>query len=145
MRHTVADQARARGPFAAPAAVGFGERSQATRCRGPGHPHALESHSTPLGGRRQPERGVRGRRGHGRWLPVPGLPARKSEPGFAVQAALESGALSAGRMDGYRKLRREVRLLESKQSARARWEEQARWKRITRSVREHMRMKYGEP
>ncbi len=69
----------------------------------------------------------------------------ENEPGCAVRAALESGALSVGRMEGYRKLRREVRFLETQQSARARREEQARWKRITRSVREHMRMKYGEP
>jgi ribosome biogenesis GTPase / thiamine phosphate phosphatase len=66
------------------------------------------------------------------------------EPGCAVRRAIEDGSLEEARLGSYLKLRREIRFLERKQDIRARLEEQARWKRISRSVQEHMRRKYGE-
>lgn len=66
------------------------------------------------------------------------------EPGCAVRRAIEDGTLEVARLASYLKLRREIRYLETKQDVRARLEEQARWKRISRSVQAHMRRKYGE-
>ena len=67
----------------------------------------------------------------------------KTEPDCAVRRALEDGTLPEKRFESYLKLRRELRFLEMKQDIRVRLEEQARWKRISRSAQEHMRMKYG--
>lgn len=53
-----------------------------------------------------------------------------SEPGCAVQAALESGALDAARFESYEKLRREARHQAMKTDIRLRQEEQRRWRRI---------------
>jgi ribosome biogenesis GTPase len=61
------------------------------------------------------------------------------EPGCAVLAALEDGTLPRDRFESYLKLRRELRFLVRKQDIRARLEEQARWKRITKSMRERNR------
>jgi ribosome biogenesis GTPase / thiamine phosphate phosphatase len=66
------------------------------------------------------------------------------EPGCAIRSALEDGSLDRGRFESYRKLRREVRFLERRQSVRARLEEQARWKSLTRMGRENAKRKYGE-
>jgi ribosome biogenesis GTPase len=68
----------------------------------------------------------------------------EGEPGCAVERALAEGSLSPGRLEGYRKLRREIRWLERKQDVLARIEERSRWKAIRKSGREHMRRKYGE-
>jgi ribosome biogenesis GTPase / thiamine phosphate phosphatase len=67
----------------------------------------------------------------------------EQEPGCAIRAAAEDGSLDRRRLDGYRKLRREVKFLERQQSVRARLEEQARWKRISRMGRENAERKRG--
>jgi ribosome biogenesis GTPase len=67
----------------------------------------------------------------------------KSEPDCAVRRALETGEITEERFESYLKLRRELRFLERKQDIRLRLEEQARWKRISRSAQEILRMKYG--
>jgi ribosome biogenesis GTPase / thiamine phosphate phosphatase len=60
----------------------------------------------------------------------------ESEPGCAVQAALATGQLSAERFESYRKLRRELRYLERKQDVFARIEENRKWKRSHKAVRQ---------
>jgi ribosome biogenesis GTPase / thiamine phosphate phosphatase len=67
----------------------------------------------------------------------------RSEPGCAVIRALEDGTLSRDRLEGFRKLQREVRAMHVRQDARARIRERARWKEIHRSAQEHMKIKYG--
>jgi len=59
------------------------------------------------------------------------------EPGCAVQVAVDSGALDADRFASWVKLQREVRWLETRQDARARSEELAKWKAITKSMKHH--------
>jgi ribosome biogenesis GTPase len=63
--------------------------------------------------------------------------AHESEPGCAVRAALDSGELEPGRFESWRKLLRELRWLASRQDARARAEEEAKWKAIHKSMRHH--------
>jgi ribosome biogenesis GTPase len=66
-----------------------------------------------------------------------------SEPGCAVLAATADGTLSGERLDSYRKLGREAAHVERRQNALARIEERRRWKAIHKSVRAHMRQRYG--
>ena len=66
------------------------------------------------------------------------------EPGCAVRTAIDDGRLSRERLDGHRKLERELAHAERKGDARARAAEAKRWKTIHRSVARHMAMKYGE-
>jgi ribosome biogenesis GTPase / thiamine phosphate phosphatase len=58
-----------------------------------------------------------------------------TEPGCAVRAALESGALPERRLESYRKLVREARWMAMRHDARLRAEERARWKRVTKDMR----------
>ncbi len=58
-----------------------------------------------------------------------------SEPGCAVQGALESGALPERRWESYLKLAREARWMAMRHDARLRSEERARWKRRTKEAR----------
>jgi ribosome biogenesis GTPase / thiamine phosphate phosphatase len=67
----------------------------------------------------------------------------RSEPGCAVRAALGDGSLSADRFDAYMKLQREARRAALAADALARKVERRRWTAISRSVEQHMRMKYG--
>jgi len=53
-----------------------------------------------------------------------------TEPGCAVQAALETGELDAGRFANYRKVGREIRHEAMKTDVRLRIEENRRWRRI---------------
>ena len=57
------------------------------------------------------------------------------EPGCAVGAAIESGDLTAERLESFHHLRRELAHLERRQDQRARQREVQRWKQITKSVR----------
>jgi len=57
------------------------------------------------------------------------------EPGCAVLAALETGALDGARFESYLRLQREARWLERRKDQKARLEEQAKWRRITRAMR----------
>jgi len=53
-----------------------------------------------------------------------------TEPGCAVQSALETGTLDAGRFANYRKVGREIRHEAMKTDVRLRLEENRRWRRI---------------
>lgn len=61
--------------------------------------------------------------------------AHRTEPGCAVQAALESGELPERRWESYLKLQREARWMAMRHDARLRAEERARWKRVHKEVR----------
>jgi ribosome biogenesis GTPase len=52
-----------------------------------------------------------------------------------VAAALAEGRLEQARFDSYGKLQRELRFLELKKDARARSEEQRKWKVVTKDMR----------
>ncbi|GAB2699580.1 ribosome small subunit-dependent GTPase A [Nocardia thraciensis] len=61
--------------------------------------------------------------------------AHRTEPGCAVRAALESGALPQRRWDSYRKLQRENEWLAARSDARLRAERQREWKNVEKSQR----------
>jgi len=61
--------------------------------------------------------------------------AHQKEPGCAVRAAIENGALDAKRYRSYLKLQREVRFLAAKQDQKAHLEEKARRKEFGRMVK----------
>ncbi len=63
--------------------------------------------------------------------------AHESEPGCAVLAAEADGTLVPERLASWRKLQRELRWLASRQDARARAEEEAKWKAIHKSMKHH--------
>jgi ribosome biogenesis GTPase / thiamine phosphate phosphatase len=63
------------------------------------------------------------------------------EPGCAVIAAVETGALERERFESWRKLQRELAWLAARQDQRLAAERNARWKSITRSVRNHPKLK----
>ncbi len=63
--------------------------------------------------------------------------SHEREPGCAVRAALQSGALAAERWESWCKLQRELRWLETRQDAAARAAEEKKWKAITRSMKHH--------
>lgn len=67
----------------------------------------------------------------------------RSEPGCGVRAALAAGTLDQARLDAYRKLEREAERAALATNAIARRAERKRWTAITRSVGEHMKLKYG--
>jgi ribosome biogenesis GTPase / thiamine phosphate phosphatase len=60
-----------------------------------------------------------------------------AEPGCAVRAAADSGQLAPERLESWRRLRDEMRWLETRHDARARAEEERRWKTIHRSMKHH--------
>jgi ribosome biogenesis GTPase len=66
-----------------------------------------------------------------------------SEPGCAVQKAISSGDLPQARLDSERKLARESAALAARVDPEARARHRARWRAIHKSVRNHMRIKYG--
>ncbi|MDQ6883187.1 MAG: ribosome small subunit-dependent GTPase A [Candidatus Dormibacteraeota bacterium] len=59
----------------------------------------------------------------------------ESEPGCAVQAAIEAGTLPADRLASYRKLGREIRAMRRKEDRRLQIEDKNRWKSITKAMR----------
>jgi ribosome biogenesis GTPase len=59
----------------------------------------------------------------------------ESEPGCAVQAALSAGTLSAGRLQSYRKLQREIAAAERKRDPVLAANERRRWKTIHKEMR----------
>ena len=61
--------------------------------------------------------------------------AHETEPGCAVLAAVESGALPARRLASYRRLLRENEWVTSRTDARLRAERRGRWKVITKQMR----------
>jgi ribosome biogenesis GTPase / thiamine phosphate phosphatase len=70
--------------------------------------------------------------------------AHRSEPGCAVQAALDDGTLDFGRWTSYQKLQRELAHLERRLDKRLRSEERKRWAKVGAEARERMRAK-GRP
>lgn len=68
----------------------------------------------------------------------------ETEPGCAVQAAMQSGALPAGRLASYRKLLRDQQRLSFEFNPLARAEHRARWKALHKAARRRMKEKYGE-
>ena len=60
-----------------------------------------------------------------------------NEPGCAVRAALESGALGAARWQSYRKLQGEVRYQALQQDAHAQRAQKQRWKALHKALRQH--------
>lgn len=69
--------------------------------------------------------------------------AHGSEPGCAVQAAIAAGTLSASRLESRQKLQRESAHMTRRVNHGAREAERRRWKTVHKSVRNHMRVKYG--
>jgi ribosome biogenesis GTPase len=67
--------------------------------------------------------------------------AHRTEPGCAVQAALEDGTLDFGRWTSYKKLQRELAHLERRLDKRLRSEERRRWAKVGAEARERMRAK----
>jgi ribosome biogenesis GTPase / thiamine phosphate phosphatase len=67
--------------------------------------------------------------------------AHRSEPGCAVQAALESGTLELGRWTSYKKLQRELAHLERRLDKRLQAEERKRWAKVGAEGRARMRAK----
>lgn len=63
----------------------------------------------------------------------------RTEPDCAIKAALEDGSLERGRLESYRKLRRELRAIAAKTDARIRIEDRRKWKQIAMSARERTR------
>ena len=59
----------------------------------------------------------------------------ESEPGCAVHAAVQSGELASGRLENFRKLKRELAYSERKQDARTGLNEKKRWKERTKEYR----------
>lgn len=68
--------------------------------------------------------------------------SHEAEPGCAVQAAMETGELSPGRLESFHKQQREVRYLERKEDPAAAAAERARWKALHKSARKWMKEKY---
>ena len=66
----------------------------------------------------------------------------QQEPGCAVQAALANGQLEIQRLQSYQKLRKEEAYLHRKQDQKAQINTKARWKQITKSIRQRQRDKW---
>jgi ribosome biogenesis GTPase len=67
----------------------------------------------------------------------------RSEPGCAVRAAIARGDLAASRLESMNRLARESAAQARKVDHSARQNELRRWKQIHKSVRIHMKAKYG--
>jgi ribosome biogenesis GTPase / thiamine phosphate phosphatase len=61
----------------------------------------------------------------------------QDEPGCAVVAAAESGALPAERLASYRKMVAELEALERRQETAAKLEEKRKWRTINKAARKH--------
>jgi ribosome biogenesis GTPase len=65
--------------------------------------------------------------------------AHRTEPGCAVLAAIEQGALDPGRLEAYFKLERELAFAERKRDRGSMSEERKRWKALTMRMRKKRR------
>ncbi|HWO89734.1 MAG TPA: GTPase RsgA, partial [Gemmatimonadales bacterium] len=65
------------------------------------------------------------------------------EPGCAVVAAVADGRLDAGRLEGYRKLKRELELLERRYDKRAQAEERRRTRVAGKALEKRLKEKRG--
>lgn len=68
--------------------------------------------------------------------------AHESEPGCAVRAAIDSGALDPQRLASFRKLQRELRHMETRDDLAAQAADKARWKSIHKAAQKWHRQKY---
>jgi len=68
----------------------------------------------------------------------------RSEPGCAVQAALDDGSLDFARWQSFQKLAREQAYAARKADPRLARENQAAWKKIHRAARARLRAKHGD-
>ena len=66
-----------------------------------------------------------------------------TEPGCAVQAAIRDGTLPRQRLESQQKLARESAAMAMRLDPQMRAAERAKWKAIHKSVRNHMKIKYG--
>ncbi|HEX5167423.1 MAG TPA: ribosome small subunit-dependent GTPase A, partial [Thermomicrobiales bacterium] len=66
-----------------------------------------------------------------------------TEPGCAVQAAIRDGTLPSQRLESQQKLARESAAMAMRVDPQMRAAERAKWKAIHKSVRNHMKIKYG--
>ena len=64
-----------------------------------------------------------------------------TEPGCAVQAAIQHGALDEARFLNYRKLQRELRHLEARRDDLTHREEKEKWKKISQLGKEFKKIK----
>jgi ribosome biogenesis GTPase / thiamine phosphate phosphatase len=64
----------------------------------------------------------------------------RSEPGCAIKAAIEQGALEPARLGSYRKLQRELRAVAARSVARLRSEERRKWKQIASDIKVRERL-----
>jgi ribosome biogenesis GTPase / thiamine phosphate phosphatase len=62
--------------------------------------------------------------------------SHEHEPGCAVRAAVESGALPAERFESYRKLQRELAALAARQDARLASEQRRQWRVRAKAMRQ---------
>ena len=65
----------------------------------------------------------------------------QSEPGCAIQTALATGELSAKRLGSYQKLQKEQAYLQRRQDQQAQHNTKARWKAITKTIRQQKNWK----
>lgn len=66
----------------------------------------------------------------------------QTEPGCAIKAALENGALAEGRYQSYLKQKKELEYLESKVNPELFQERKNKWKKIHQSIKEIYKRKY---
>jgi ribosome biogenesis GTPase len=66
--------------------------------------------------------------------------SHQSEPGCAVTAAVEDGALAAERLDSYHRLQREDAYLRSRNDPAARAEQTRQVRRLMKAVRLHYKL-----
>lgn len=64
------------------------------------------------------------------------------EPGCAVVAAVDTGALRRDRLDSFHKLTREAQVVAAKADARLRADEERKWKTISKASKEYLK-RYG--
>ena len=70
--------------------------------------------------------------------------SHRSEPGCAIQEALEDGSLEFDRWQSYQKLQREQAHAARRSSPQLARETRNEWKKLHKQAREHTRMKRGE-
>jgi ribosome biogenesis GTPase len=71
--------------------------------------------------------------------------AHESEPGCAVQQAIEVGLLEASRLKSYRKLQKEMRFYERQEDKKAQLKEKERWKTISKAAKKIAKIKRHYP
>lgn len=68
----------------------------------------------------------------------------ESEPGCAIQAAINNGIIEEERFKSYKKLQNEVNYFARKQNKKAQIEEKKKWKKLSSEAKKKSKSKYGE-